>query len=50
MTEYTGFISDIIRRSDKLFQRGHKEKLEVTALLMILSTGYLIPYERLRNV
>ena len=46
MTEYrSGFISSIIDRSDQILNRGH---YDVTRLLMLLSVGYAMVWERLK--
>ena len=46
MTEYrSGFISSIIDRSDQILNRG---RYDVTRLLMLLSVGYAMVWERLK--
>lgn len=46
MTEYrSGFISSIIDRSDQILNRG---RYDVTRLLMLLSVGYAMIWERLK--
>lgn len=49
MAKYTGFVSDVIRRSEKLIKIGQRENLDATALLMLMMSGFAIPYERLSN-
>ena len=46
MTEYrSGFISSIIDRSDQILNRRH---YDITRLLMLLSVGYAMVWERLK--
>lgn len=46
--EYNGFISEVIRRSASILRHGQNRRLEVTALLLLFSAGYVMSYERLK--
>lgn len=49
MVEYVGFISDVINRSERILSVGQDKNYDATALLMLMISGFALPYERLSN-
>lgn len=49
MVEYVGFISDVINRSETILKVGRDKNYDATALLMLMISGFALPYERLSN-
>jgi len=52
MSAYTNFVSDFPERCNDILksfvERAHGRNLEVTLMLSVASTGFVIPFERLR--
>ena len=53
MSSYSNFISDFPQRCEEILSRyfanAHKINREVTLLLSVATTGFVIPFERLRR-
>lgn len=50
MTAYSGFIGDLVERTQKLLKsnRSVEDKLEVTRHIILLTVGFSLAYERLK--